>query len=379
MSNPSTPTPSSADATIQPSLFQPTRIGALELANRIVMAPLTRSRAGAGLVPSAMAAEYYGQRASAGLIITEATQVSTLAQGYVDTPGIFTAAQVAGWKRVTDEVHRRGGRIVVQLWHVGRVSHVSLLPPGEVPVAPSAIRADTKTFTPEGYVDVSAPRALDIAEIPAIVEDFRRAARNAMSAGFDGVEVHGANGYLIDQFLRDGSNRRDDAYGGSIENRTRFLVEVVQAVADEIGADRVGVRLSPVTPASDSHDSDPQPLFERAVERLDPIGLAYLHVIEGATGGPRDIAPFDYAALRAKFHGGWIVNNGYDRALAQRTVRDGKADAVAFGMDYIANPDLVRRLREDAPFNEANRDTLYGGGAAGYTDYPTLDEVDALA
>src|SRR5690606_13904584 len=213
----------------------PTRIGALEMANRIVMAPLTRSRAGAGQVPSAMAAEYYGQRASAGLIITEATQVSTLAQGYVDTPGIFTDAQVAGWKQVTDEVHRRGGRIVVQLWHVGRVSHVSLLPPGEVPVAPSAIRANTKTFTPEGYVAVSAPRALDIDEIPAIVEDFRRAARNAIAAGFDGVEVHGANGYLIDQFLRDGSNHRDDAYGGSIENRTRFLVEVVQAVADEIG------------------------------------------------------------------------------------------------------------------------------------------------
>ena len=362
-----------------PDLFQPTRLGALALANRIVMAPLTRSRAGAGLVPSAMAAEYYGQRASAGLIITEATQVSTLAQGYVDTPGIFTDAQVAGWKQVTDAVHRRGGRIVVQLWHVGRVSHVSLLPPGEVPVAPSAIRADTKTFTPQGYVDVSAPRALGIDEIPAIVADFRRAARNAIAAGFDGVEVHGANGYLIDQFLRDGSNHRSDAYGGSIDNRTRFLVEVVQAVADEIGGDRVGVRLSPVTPASDSHDSDPQPLFERAVERLDPIGLAYLHIIEGATGGPRDIAPFDYAALRAKFHGGWIVNNGYDRPLAARTVRDGKADAVAFGMDYIANPDLVRRLREDAPLNEVNRDTLYGGGAEGYTDYPTLDEVAALA
>ena len=387
MSNPRPPTSATAAATqnapvrdvLAPDLFQPTRIGALELANRVVMAPLTRSRAGAGLVPSAMAAEYYGQRASAGLIITEATQVSTLAQGYVDTPGIFTDAQVDGWKRVTDAVHRRGGRIVVQLWHVGRVSHVSLLPPGEVPVAPSAIRADTKTFTPEGYIDVSAPRALDIAEIPAIVEDFRRAARNAVSAGFDGVEVHGANGYLIDQFLRDGSNHRGDAYGGSIENRTRFLVEVVQAVADEIGADRVGVRLSPVTPSSDSHDSDPQPLFERAVERLDPIGLAYLHVIEGATGGPRDIAPFDYAALRAKFHGGWIVNNGYDRALAARTVREGGADAVAFGIDYIANPDLVRRLREDAPFNEVDRDTLYGGGAEGYTDYPTLDEVDALA
>lgn len=368
----------SATAPARPDLFEPTRLGALELANRVVMAPLTRSRAGAGQVPSAMAAEYYGQRASAGLIISEATQVSTLAQGYVDTPGIFTDAQVAGWKPVTDAVHRRGGRIVAQLWHVGRVSHVSLLPPGEVPVAPSAIRADTKTFAPEGYVDVSTPRALDIAEIPAIVQDFRRAARNAIEAGFDGVEVHGANGYLIDQFLRDGSNKRTDAYGGSIENRTRFLVEVVQAVADGIGADRVGVRLSPVTPASDSHDSDPQPLFERAVERLDPIGLAYLHVIEGATGGPRDVAPFDYAALRAKFHGGWIVNNGYDREMAERTVREGKADAVAFGMDYIANPDLVRRLREGAPLNEANRATLYGGGAEGYIDYPALDEVAAL-
>ena len=381
MSNPNTPTPTPAPARIpaRPTLFDPIRFGALELANRVVMAPLTRSRAAPGLLPSPLAAQYYGQRASAGLIITEATQVSVLAQGYVDTPGLYTAAQVAGWKQVTDAVHRRGGRIVVQLWHVGRVSHVSLLPPGELPVAPSAIRAETKTFTGDGYVDVSAPRALDIDEIPAIVADFRVAARNAIAAGFDGVEVHGANGYLIDQFLRDGSNQRSDAYGGSIENRTRFLVEVVQAVAEEIGADRVGVRLSPVTPANGAHDSNPQPLFERAVERLDPIGLAYLHVIEGATGGPRDIAPFDYPALRAKFHGGWIVNNGYDRALASRTVADGRADAVAFGMDYIANPDLVRRLREDAPFNPVDRDTLYGGGAEGYIDYPTLDEVDALA
>jgi N-ethylmaleimide reductase len=266
---------------------------------------------------------------------------------------------------------------VVQLWHVGRVSHVSLLPPGEVPVAPSAVRADTKTFTPQGYVDVSTPRALDIAEIPAIVEDFRRAARNAIAAGFDGVEVHGANGYLIDQFLRDGSNRRNDAYGGSIENRTRFLVEVVQAVVDEIGADRVGVRLSPVTPASDSYDSDPQPLFERAVERLDRLGLAYLHVIEGATGGPRDIAPFDYAALRAKFHGGWIVNNGYDRALAEAAVAEGRADIVAFGKAFISNPDLVERLRVNAPLAPWDNTTFYGGGAHGYIDYPTLAEAAA--
>lgn len=362
-----------------PPLFQPTRLGAIELANRIVMAPLTRNRAAPGLLPSPMAPEYYGQRATAGLIVTEATQVSPLAQGYLDTPGIYSPAQVAGWKKVTAEVHRRGGRIVVQLWHVGRVSHVSLLPPGEVPVAPSAIRADTQTFTRDGFVDVSTPRALAIEEIPGIVEDFRRAARNAIEAGFDGVEVHGANGYLIDQFLRDGSNRRSDGYGGGIENRTRFLFEVVQAVAAEIGAGRVGVRLSPVTPSSDSHDSDPQPLFERAVERLEPLGLAYVHVIEGATGGARDIAPFDYAALRARFTGGWIVNNGYDGRLAADAVASGAADAVAFGIPYIANPDLVRRLREGAPLNRVDQATLYGGGEDGYTDYPTLDEVDATA
>jgi N-ethylmaleimide reductase len=358
-----------------PSLYEPARIGAIELANRIVMAPLTRSRAAEGLVPPPMAAEYYGQRASAGLIITEATQISVLAQGYIATPGLYTPEQIDGWKRVTDEVHRRGGRIVVQLWHVGRISHTSLLPPGEVPVAPSAIRAKTKTFAPEGYVDTSEPRALALEEIPGIVEDFRRAARNAMEAGFDGVEVHGANGYLIDQFLRDGSNKRTDEYGGSIENRTRFLVEVVRAVAEEIGADRTGVRLAPVTPASDMHDSNPQPLFERAVERLDELGVAFVHVIEGATGGPRDHLPFDYAALKSKFRGAWIVNNGYDRDMAEAAVSEGRADAVAFGMAYIANPDLVRRFRERAPLNEANRDTLYGGGAEGYIDYPMLDDA----
>jgi N-ethylmaleimide reductase len=274
---------------------------------------------------------------------------------------------------VTDEVHRRGGRIVVQLWHVGRVSHTSLLPQGEVPVAPSAIRAQTKTFAPEGFVEVSDPRALKLEEIPGIVEDFRHATRCAIEAGFDGVEVHGANGYLIDQFLRDGSNRRTDAYGGSIENRTRLLVEVTEGVAGVIGADRVGVRLAPVTPANDMHDSDPQALFGRAVERLDALGIAYVHVIEGATGGPRDNLPFDYAALRAKFRNAWIVNNGYDREMAEAAIRDGRADAVAFGTAYIANPDLVRRFREHAPLNQGNHDTYYGGGAEGYIDYPALD------
>ena len=359
------------------TLFDPIRIGAIDLANRVVMAPLTRSRAADGLVPSPMAIEYYAQRATAGLIITEATQVSPLAQGYIATPGLFTPEQIAGWRKVTDEVHRRGGRIVVQLWHVGRVSHTSLLPDGEVPVAPSAIRANTKTFTADGYVDTSAPRALRIDEIPGVVADFARAARNAIEAGFDGVEVHAANGYLIDQFMRDGSNHRDDAYGGSIENRTRLLHEVVQATVEAIGAERVGVRIAPVTPANDMHDSNPQALFERAVERLDALGIAYVHVIEGATGGPRDVQPFDYAVLRGKFRGAWIVNNGYDREMAEAAVREGRADAVAFGRAYIANPDLVRRLRDNAPLNEPDRSTFYGGGAEGYIDYPSLDGVEA--
>jgi len=368
-----------SDSRATPSLYDPVRIGAIDCANRLVMAPLTRSRAGAGLVPSPLAVEYYGQRASAGLIVTEATQVNVLAQGYIATPGLYTPAQIDAWRQVTDEVHRRGGRIVVQLWHVGRVSHVSLLPPGERPVAPSAIRADTKTFTPEGYVDTSMPRALALDEIPGIVADFAQAARNAIAAGFDGIEIHAANGYLIDQFMRDGSNHRDDAYGGSIENRTRLLHEVAAACVAAIGADRVGVRLSPVTPSNDAHDSNPQPLFERAVERLDALGIAYVHVIEGATGGPRDVEPFDYDALRARFRGSWVVNNGYDGAMAEAAVRDGRADAVAFGVPFLANPDLVRRLREHAPLNEPDRATFYGGGAEGYVDYPTLDAVTSVA
>lgn len=369
----------SDSATPTHPLFQPTRLGAIEMPNRIVMAPLTRNRAAPGGVPSALAATYYGQRASAGLIITEASQVGPLAQGYLDTPGIHTPAQIAGWRKVTDEVHRQGGRIVIQLWHVGRVSHTSLLPQGEVPVAPSAIRANAKTFTAEGFVDVSEPRALRADEIPGVIAEFQQAARNARAAGFDGVEVHAANGYLLDQFLRDSSNQREDAYGGSIENRTRLLFEVVSAVADEFGADRVGVRLSPVAPANDCHDSNPQPLFERAVERLAPLGLAYVHVIEGATGGPRDNVAFDYAALRSKFKGPWMVNNGYTGDMGDAAIGSGYADAVAFGLPFIANPDLVRRLREGAPLNPVDPDTLYGGGERGYTDYPTLDEVEAGA
>lgn len=362
-----------------PTLFSPARFGDLELANRVVMAPLTRNRAGAGLVPSPFAAEYYSQRASAGLIITEATQVSREAQGYLDTPGLYTREQVAAWRQVTNAVHAKGGRIVAQLWHVGRISHTSLLPEGVQPVAPSALRANAKTFTRDGFVDVSAPRALELHEIPGLVDSFRQAARHALEAGFDGVEVHGANGYLIDQFLRDGANHRDDDYGGSIENRTRFLAEVVGAVAAETGPGRVGVRLSPVTPAGDLSDSDPQPLFERAVERLEALGIAYVHVIEGATGGDRDVAPFDYAALHSRFSGGWIVNNGYDRDMAMAEVAEGRADAVAFGVPFLANPDLPARLRQGAPLNQPDQKTFYGGGEKGYTDYPTLEEAAAEA
>lgn len=357
------------------TLFDPITVGEVRLANRIVMAPLTRNRAGPGLVPGPFAAEYYAQRASAGLIIAEATQVSAQAQGYSDTPGCYTAAQVAGWKIVTDAVHAKGGRIFLQLWHCGRISH-TVFHHGEPPVGPSSLRANAKTFVAgEGFVDVSEPRALHLDEMPGIVADFRHAARCAITAGFDGVEVHGAHGYLLDAFLRDGTNKRTDAYGGSLANRDRLLIEVAAAIATEIGSGRTGVRLSPVSSAGDSVDSDPQGLFEHVVTALDTLGLAYIHIVEGETGGARDNLPFDFAALRKRFHGIWIANNGYDRAMAIDEIASGRADLVAFGRPFIANPDLVRRLRDDAPMNPLmGHDTLYGGGAHGYTDYPTLPD-----
>jgi len=357
------------------TLFDPIRIGDLDLANRVVMAPLTRNRAAPGQVPSDLAVEYYRQRASAGLIITEASQVSPEGQGYIDTPGIHNAAQVAGWRRVTDAVHAEGGRIVIQLWHVGRVSHVSLQPNGQQPLSSTARRADTKTFLDTGFVPVSTPRALRTDEIPAVVASYRDAARCAMKAGFDGVEVHGANGYLIDQFLRDSVNDRSDRYGGPIVNRVRLLVEVMQAVAGAIGGGRTGLRLSPVTPSNDAgQDSEPQALFEYAVGELAPLHLAFIEVVEGQTAGARDFAPFDYAALRARFNGAWMVNNGYQRQMALEVVASGAADLVSFGRPFISNPDLVRRLRESASLNVLDTSTLYGGGAKGYTDYPTLDQ-----
>ncbi|TFU05868.1 alkene reductase [Polymorphobacter arshaanensis] len=362
------------------SLFDPLLAGDLKLGNRIVMAPLTRNRAGPGLVPGPFAAEYYAQRASAGLIIAEATQVSAQAQGYSDTPGCYTDAQVAGWKVVTDAVHAKGGVIVLQLWHCGRISH-TVFQDGAAPVGPSAIRANGRTFVAgQGFVDVSKPRALRLDELPGIVADFRHAARCAISAGFDGVEIHGAHGYLLDAFLRDGTNHRTDAYGGSVANRARLLVEVTTAVAEEIGAGRLGVRLSPVSTAGDSRDNDPQVLFNYVVAALDPIGLAYLHVVEGETGGPRDSIAFDYAALRQRFSGVWMANNGYDRAIAIAAIAAGTADLISFGRPFITNPDLVRRLCEDAPLTPLTEPaTIYGGGALGYTDYPALGANAAAA
>ena len=359
------------------TLFDPLQLGDLSLANRLVMAPLTRDRAGPGRVPHALNAEYYAQRAhprdGAGLIVSEGTQVSPLGQGYLDTPGMYSPEQLAGWRLVTDAVHARGGKIVAQIWHVGRISHTSLLPPGESPVSSTARPAQTKTFTPQGFEPVSTPRALSTAEVRGVVDEFRHAARVAVDAGFDGIEVHGANGYLVEQFLRDSCNDRTDMYGGSIENRARFPIEVMQAVCDEIGPGRVGLRLSPVTPANDiGQDSNPTALFSHLVKSLAPLGFAFIEIVEGATGGPRDFAPFDFDALRRHWPGGWIVNNGYDAALARSAVAEGRAEAVAFGKLFLANPDLARRLREGAALNEPNPKTFYGGGAEGYTDYPAL-------
>ena len=357
------------------SLFDSFKLGPLTLPNRLVMAPLTRNRAVEGQVPNPLAVEYYAQRASAGLLITEASQVSHQGQGYQDTPGIFSPAQVAGWRKVTDEVHKRGGRIFIQLWHVGRISHTDLQPGQAAPVAPSAIRAKTKTFVGGTFTDVSEPRELTLAEIPGVVESFRKAARNAVEAGFDGVEIHGANGYLLDQFAKDGTNKRTDAYGGSIENRARLMLEVAEAVAKEIGPERTGIRISPVTPANDVSDSNPQPLFDYIVDKLNALKLVFIHVIEGATGGPRDNAPFDYASLRKRFAGAYIANNGYSYDLAGKVLAAGAADLIAFGRPFIANPDLVERLKKGAPLNEPDKATFYGGGAKGYTDYPTLGEA----
>ena len=352
-------------------LFSPVKLGSIAMSNRMVMAPLTRNRSSMEGVPQDINVTYYEQRATAGLIITEATPISALGHGYPLLPGIYTDAQIAGWKKVTDAVHAKGGKIVIQLWHVGRISHPSLLN-GALPVAPSAVKPAGKAFTFNGLQDYVEPRALEASELPDIVADYVQASKNAMEAGFDGVEIHAANGYLLDQFLRDGSNKRADIYGGSIENRARFLMEVTNAVVETIGSDKVGLRLSPVNPFNDMKDSNPQALFNYVTEQLNQFGLAYLHVVEGGIHGGGEADPFDFEAMRKICKSPYMANLSYDKARGNAAIASGHADVVAYGVPFIANPDLVERFRQDAPLNEADSNSFYGGSEKGYTDYPTL-------
>lgn len=358
-------------------LFSPLQIGALALANRIVMAPVTRSRYAEDGIPHALHATYYAQRASAGLIIAEATNISAQGRGYAATPGIWNDAQVAGWKQITDAVHAAGGKIVSQLWHVGRFSSVELQPNGEAPVAPSAIKAEGDTYTVNGFTPVSMPRALETEEIPGIIAQYQHAAENAKRAGFDGVEVHSANSYLLDQFLRDSTNQRTDRYGGSIENRTRLTLEVTEAIVKIWGSDRVGIRLSPVTPDAGNTPPDSQvmAMYGYLIQQLNRFNLAYLHFVEGATATSRSVPEgVDLDALRAQFNGLFIGNNNYDLELAIERRAQGKIDAVAFGRLFIANPDLVERLRDGTELTIAPRESYYGGGAKGYTDWPNRND-----
>lgn len=351
-------------------LLEPFSSGRLSLNNRVVMAPMTRNRTPEGLATPLMA-EYYAQRASAGLIITEGAQISPQGVGYPATPGIHSQAQAANWRQVTDAVHARGGRIFIQLWHCGRVSHPDFHG-GELPVAPSAIAPQGQAFTWEGMKDFVTPRALDISELAGIVNDYRQAAALAMEAGFDGVEIHAANGYLLDQFLRDGSNQRHDAYGQTIEGRCRLLLEVTEAVCQQIGCQRVGVRLSPVNQFNDMHESQPQITFTHAAAALGELQPLYLHVVEVDMTG-QSSTQVDMRQLRRSFRGLYIANGGYDDARASQALASHDADLVSFGMPFIANPDLVERFRRHAPLNTADQATFYGGDAHGYTDYPTLD------
>jgi len=356
-----------------PDLFTPIQLGALSLPNRIVMAPMTRNRASEGNVPNELMVEYYRQRASAGLLITEGAQIMPEGQGYPLTPGIHSQQQIAGWRQVTDAVHQAGGRIVLQLWHVGRISHSSLQPQGQLPVAPSAVRPAGQAVTFSGMQPFETPRALEAGELPAIVAQYATAARNAREAGFDGIEIHSANGYLLDQFLRNGSNHRTDAYGGSIENRSRLLLEVVEAVCNAWSADHVGVRLSPVQPFNDMRDSDPRSTFLHVVKALNRFELAFLHITEMGKDNPGAAGPdFDFRLLRDAWDGIYMTNAGYDKTRANAAIASGAADLIAFGVPFIANPDLVERFRRNGPLNQADSATFYGGGAAGYTDYPTL-------
>ena len=358
------------------NLLSPYQLGNLKLPNRTIMAPLTRNRAGERNVPYQLNVTYYVQRATAGLIITEATQVSSQGVGYPNTPGIHSPEQIAGWKLVTDAVHQEGGRIFLQLWHVGRISHPDLQPEGALPVAPSAIKPSGEAMTYEGMKPFATPRALDTSEIPGIVEQFRKGAENALEAGFDGVEIHGANGYLIDQFLRDGTNQRTDKYGGSIENRARLLLEITEAVIDVWGPKRVGVRLSPSGTYNDMHDSYPQDTFGYVVKALNQFDLAYLHLLEPSEAdlrhGGKGI-PTSY--FRPMYQGTLMLNWDYDQAKANAILANGDADLVSFGKLFIANPDLPKRFELNAPLNQPDPATFYGGTDKGYIDYPFLSKT----
>ncbi len=369
-------------------LFTPYRMGALTLPNRIVMPPMTRSRAAAGNVPTPLMAQYYAQRASAGLIVSEGTQISPQGQGYAWTPGIHDPAQVAGWLAVTDAVHAAGGRIFAQLWHVGRVSHVALQPGGEAPVSSSALLADgVKVFVdpqgrgPQGgvgeMVQHSMPRALALEEIPGIVRDYAAAARNAIDAGFDGIELHGANGYLINQFIDSRANLRSDGYGGSLPNRLRFLREVTEAVAAEIGAERVGVRLAPLTTLQGAVDDTPQATYLAAAHLLDAIGVAYLHIAEADWDDAPEMPVAFKEALRMLYRGTLIYAGKYTSERAEEALANGWADLIAFGRPFIANPDLPARLQQGVPLNPSDKATFFGGGAAGFTDYPVAEAAEA--
>jgi len=358
-------------------LFTPIEIDGLTLRNRIVMAPLTRNRAGEGNVPTAMNVEYYRQRASAGLIITEATQISEQGVGYPATPGIHSEAQVSGWKKITEAVHDEGGLVFLQLWHVGRISHPSLQPNGELPVAPSAVKpAQGQALTYEGPKDYVTPRALTLEEIPGIIGDYRAAAQNARDAGFDGVEIHAANGYLLDQFLRDGTNRRSDEYGGVVENRARLILEVIEAVQEVWMPERVGLRISPSGTFNDMHDSDPGHTFGYLVDKLNHYHLACLHIVEA---GAKDMChggtEVPTSIFRDIYQGRIMVNGDYDARKGNEAIQQHKVDLVSFGRKFIANPDLPERLRQNAPLNAPDPETFYGGDERGYIDYPALPET----
>jgi N-ethylmaleimide reductase len=365
-------------------LLKPVRIGAYELPNRVFMAPMTRSRAdNPGNVPTGLIAEYYRQRATAGLIITEGSQVSKQAVGYINTPGIYSQAQVEGWKLITRAVHEKGGHIFIQLWHVGRVSHPDFHE-GRLPVAPSAINPNDRSYTPQGFKETVTPHALTIDEIHAITDDFRKAALNAMAAGFDGVEIHSANGYLFHQFFTNCSNTRSDQYGGSHENRARFFFETLNAVTGAVGQDRVGIRLNPSAHGlfGITIDKDTIPTFEHVVERLnDYKGLAYAHFVEPML--PVDTVPYAVSRIsehfRPRYKGSLVINCGFNPEKGNRVIREGLADAVSFAKYYISNPDLVKRISLEAPLVEPDHNTFYTPGPAGYTDYPALDQKEGAA